>query len=488
MLRARSEILTRVLATVSTALVLSVFVTLIVLVGTTLGDDAFDARIATALVFMVVVIGTYVFIGNSGVVSFGHISFMAIGGYMFALMTVPPIRKSFLLPNLPGWVKDLDVNFILAAIIAGGLAAVFALIIGWPLMRLSGIPASIALFAVLLVVNVFVSQAYDITRGQQTMVGIPSTLAATADKALPWVVVAIFAAGIFQSTRYGLRLRCSREDEFGAKAIGISIPRARMIALVFSAFIVGVGGAMYGALLGSLTPQGFYIEMTFTTIVMLVVGGMRSLTGAVIGTVVVVTVQEILRRLEDGFDFTAGQTRWEALLLWIATAAVGVAAFRIWSARDALSSAGLRIGVTPAAQLAVALLGLVLWVCYLALDADFMKWTALALLGISAAIAATLFSVSPRRIVIVYGILAALTVVFAVLTAAGVDAHVPERPGLQPLGVSVLALLILIFRPSGLTGGREVSLPSLANLRAVAAFARSGGGVARRPAGAAREE
>lgn len=320
---------------------LSVLVVLATLLGSRLGGVAFEARMDITLVYLVIVIGIYIFIGNSGVASFGHISFTAIGAYTFALMTVPPIRKSILLPDLPGWVQNLEVHVIPAALIAGLLACAFAAAIGWPLMRLSGIAASIALLSVLIVVNVVISQSYEITRGEQTMVGIPLT--ATRNTLLAWVVIALFVAAIYQSTKSGLRLRCSREDEFGAQAIGISITRERMIALIVSASVCGLGGALYGALQGSLSPQAFYVQMTFTTIVMLVVGGMRSLSGAVMGTITVFAVQEVLRRAEEGFD-VAGQ-------------------------------------------------------------------------------------------------------------------HVPARPGLQLVGVSVLGLLIVLFRPRGITGGREIPSP-----------------------------
>jgi branched-chain amino acid transport system permease protein len=321
-----------------TPVALSVILAAVVLVANALSDPGASERLTTALVYMIVVIGLYIFIGNSGVVSFGHVSFMAVGAYTYALMTIPAIRKSFLLPNLPSFIKHLELGNLPATILAGVIAAIFASIVGYPLMRLSGISASIAMFSLLIIVNTVISQATDYTRGEQTMVGIPQTT--TVNYTLGWVIVAIFAAYGFQQTRYGLRLRCSREDEFGARSVGVAIPRVRVIALVPSAFFVGVGGALWAALLGILTPEGFYIEMTFTTIVMLVVGGMRSLTGAVVGATAVYVVSDILRRLEPGFHV-----------------------------------AGL---------------------------------------------------------------------------------HVPARPGLQLLGVSILALLVLLLRPAGITGGREI--------------------------------
>ena len=87
--------------------------------------------------------------------------------------------------------------------------------------------------------------------------------------------------GLFQRSRVGLRLRASREDEAAARAIGVGVARERTIAFVLSAFFVGVAGALFGMFIGSFNPDAFFLNITFLMVVMLVIGGMTSLAGAV---------------------------------------------------------------------------------------------------------------------------------------------------------------------------------------------------------------
>ena len=98
-------------------------------------------------------------------------------------------------------------------------------------------------------------------------------------------VGAIVVAFAYQETRWALALRASREDEVAARACGVQIVRQRLIAFVISAFVTGIAGVLYGHFLGTLRVESFYLDLTFLLVTMLVVGGMRSLTGAVAGTI-----------------------------------------------------------------------------------------------------------------------------------------------------------------------------------------------------------
>ena len=96
-----------------------------------------------------------------------------------------------------------------------------------------------------------------------------------------------------------------REDTIAAQAIGISVLRTRLSAYMLGAFFAGVGGSLYGHYLGSFSPASFYMAYTFSLISMLVIGGMQSLTGAVLGVLLVTLLSEVLRNLERGIDFGA---------------------------------------------------------------------------------------------------------------------------------------------------------------------------------------
>lgn len=258
-------------------------------------------RVATdGLIKLLVVVGSYIFIGNSGVLSFGHISFMGLGAYVAAWLAIAPETKQFMLPGLPAFLMQAHYSPAVAALAAGGSASVFALIIGLPLVRLNGISASIGSFAVLAVVNAVLSNWTSVTGGQGSLYGLPTY--ANIWTTLPWVLAAVAVAWVYQQSRFGLRLRGAREDEVAASANGVNVWRERLIAFVISAFFVGVAGALYGYFLGVIVARTFYLQMTFITITMLVVGGLNSLTGAVAGVLIITSLGELLRHAERGVD------------------------------------------------------------------------------------------------------------------------------------------------------------------------------------------
>ena len=240
------------------------------------------------------------FVGVSGVFSFGHAAFMAIGAYTSAILVIPPETKKFVLPDLPGFLASAQLDPLPATLVAGALAAVFALVLSLPLARLSGLTAGLATFAVLSIVNIVARNWEQVTHGTAGVSGIPTTT--TIWGALAWAMLAMAAAWAFQRSRIGLRLRASRENESAARSIGVAVARERTIAFVVSAFFVGVAGALFGMFIGSFNPDAFFLNITFLMIVMLVIGGTTSLAGAVVGTIAISAVSEILRRIEGGVD------------------------------------------------------------------------------------------------------------------------------------------------------------------------------------------
>jgi branched-chain amino acid transport system permease protein len=276
-------------------------VSLIVLAEALLQSDVLTRIVIRALIYLVLVIGLYIFAGNSGILSFGHISFMAIGAYVGALLTIPQIQKEFLLPDLPGWLARAEVPFFVAAAIAGVVAGLVAAVVGIPLMRLDGIAAGIATFSFLIVVRVVISNWDSVTRGTGSMPGVPTDT--TPFRALLCVLAALVGAYAFQRSRVGRRLRAAREDDRAAASVGIHIVRERTAAFALSAFFCGVAGVLFGHFVGIFSPDDFYLSTTFIVVAMLVVGGIGSLAGAVIGALTVSAVSEGLLQLEAGVNF-----------------------------------------------------------------------------------------------------------------------------------------------------------------------------------------
>ncbi len=280
-------------------IVLCVLMLLLVAVTAPFDSAQLDRTVTEALIRIVYVVGLYIFVGNSGVVSFGHTAFMLVGAYATAWQDCCSMTKSFYMPLLPKFMLENTVPPPIATVGSGVFAAIFAAVIGAAIIRLSGIGASIATFAVLAIVSVVYSNWDSLTAGTSTMTGIPSYTDHWVG--LAWAVVAVIVAYLYQISRYGLSLRVSREDEVAAKAAGVNIIRQRFIAFVLSAFFVGLSGGLYAHFLGTISVDAFYLDITFITLAMLVVGGMNSLSGAVIGVIGISILIEFLRRFESGF-------------------------------------------------------------------------------------------------------------------------------------------------------------------------------------------
>ena len=267
-----------------------------------LGLDALTPSLAgpitLALVTCVLVIGLYVLAGNSGVLSFGQIGFMGIGAYATAILTIPAESKPLVLPSLHGFLADAQLAPLPAILVSAAVVGVLAYLLAVPLMRLTGLTAGIATFALLLIVNNVLNNYVAITGGSGALSGIP--YATTVPVALAWTIAAMTVAFAFQASRYGLALRASREDEVAARALGIRVQRLRRMAFTISAMLSAIGGGLYAMYVGSISPNAFFVDLTFATLAMLVIGGTYSLAGAVVGTAVLSAISEVIRRGEHG--------------------------------------------------------------------------------------------------------------------------------------------------------------------------------------------
>lgn len=255
------------------------------------------ARIATgAMINVVLVVGVYIFVGNSGILSFGHMAFAGVGGYMTAWLTLRPQMKAMMLPGLPEFVQQAQLPTFVAALAAGASAVLLAVTSGAFIMRLNGIAAAIATLALLAIFYTVYSNFDSLTGGVGSLVGIPTGLQLWG--VFAWACFAIMLAHLHADSASGLALRAVREDEVAATAAGLRGHRLRLLAFGVSAFVVGVGGYLQARFLGVVSPDSFYFNATFVILTMLIVGGMNSLTGAVAGVFAVTAVNEFLIRLE----------------------------------------------------------------------------------------------------------------------------------------------------------------------------------------------
>ena len=251
----------------------------------------------TALVSATIVYGLYVFVGNSGVISFGQISFVAIGAFAAGVMTIPTGPKHLVLPGLWSFIAHHSVSNFVSLLIAAALGGIIAVFIGFPLMRLSGIAAGIATFALLEITYNVLQQWTKIGPGPTTLSLVPVSTGIW--QALLGAIFAAVIAFAYQSSRHGRLLRATREDEAAAQAIGVHRTRERLIAFGLSGALAGLGGGLLVHELGSITVDQVYLELTFLTLAMLVIGGSASLWGATVGALVVSLLDSFLSAAEN---------------------------------------------------------------------------------------------------------------------------------------------------------------------------------------------
>jgi branched-chain amino acid transport system permease protein len=257
-----------------------------------------EIHFRTALVDVAIVVGLYVFIGNSGVLSFGQISFVAVGAFAAGLMTISADVKRGIMPSLFPILRNHSLGNVESLLLAAGLGAVFALVVGLPLMRLSGLAAGIATFAVLGIThNVFFNYT-KIGPGATALTNIPETTGLV--QGLVGALIAIAAAWLYQLSRFGRMLRATREDPSAAQAVGVSIHRQRLLAFTLSGALCGFAGGLFVHQAGTITTEDVYLNLTFLTLAMLVVGGVGSLLGAVVGALLISGLNSFLITAEGG--------------------------------------------------------------------------------------------------------------------------------------------------------------------------------------------
>jgi branched-chain amino acid transport system permease protein len=251
-----------------------------------------------ALVNVAIVVAIYVFIGNSGVLSFGQMSFVAVGAFTAGVLTVPLDSKRGVLPDLFPVLRDHTVGNVPALLLAAAVGGVFAFVVGLPLMRLSGLAAGIATFAVLEITHNVLREWTKIGPGATTLSLVPETTGPL--QATVGALVAMAVAFAYQRSRLGRLLRATREDATAARGVGVNVHRERLWAFTLSGGLAGFAGGLFVHMLGSITTEQVYLELTFLTLAMLVVGGLTSLWGAVLGALVVSGLDSFLSEAEQG--------------------------------------------------------------------------------------------------------------------------------------------------------------------------------------------
>lgn len=237
--------------------------------------------------------------GFTGMFSLGHAGFMAIGAYVCSILILPPTQKEmlFILQPAYGWVQAAHSPFFIAVIAGGIAAAIMGILVGIPLLRLGDDYLGIATLGFAEIIRVVATNLPQLTNGALGFKGIPGY--ANIWWNFGWCVFTVYFIVRLINSNFGNTLMAIRDDENAAKAMGIDIFRYKLLSFAIGSFFAGVGGALLASLLNTIDPKMFLFTLTFNVLMIVVTGGLGSLTGSILASVVITILLEWLRFVEN---------------------------------------------------------------------------------------------------------------------------------------------------------------------------------------------
>jgi branched-chain amino acid transport system permease protein len=260
------------------------------------GEGASSRELLISQMFInTILVGLQIFIGNTGIMSFGHMAFATIAGYSVALLIMPVDRKLRQIADAPFGIAEMSASPLVATLVAVGIVVLFGLLLSLALTR-SGqgvFAATIITLALLEIVHEAALSWIELTDGGTGLGFIPRL-----ENRTPIFIVLIgslITARIFGESRIGRWAKAAREDDVAANVLGLDARFPRIVALILSIAIVGFGASLKVQDVGSMTPRLMFFELTLLTLAMLIVGGRRSVTGAVLGVILITVGNEFAR-------------------------------------------------------------------------------------------------------------------------------------------------------------------------------------------------
>ncbi len=228
-----------------------------------------------------------IMVGYAGQMSFAHAAFYGIGAYTSAILAT-----------------RLSLPFPVCLVLAGTVAALAGLPVGFSSLRLRGPYLAITTIGFQEIVVIVLSQWVGLTRGPMGITGIPKArLLGLSIKTLTGQYYLLLGIGLvvallilrMTSTRLGLQLKAIREDEIAARAMGVPVTELKLLAFGLSSFLAGIAGSFYSQYIGSVDPYTFQIGFSSTILVMVLAGGSGTMVGPAVGAVIMTLFPEIMR-------------------------------------------------------------------------------------------------------------------------------------------------------------------------------------------------
>ena len=243
--------------------------------------------------------------GFTGLFSLGQAGFMLIGAYSYAILTIPMAKRAAVYQYFDGGLVQFTIGMIPGLIIAGVVAAVFAALIGLPVLRLKGDYLAIATLGFAEIIRAFIqwNGLGPLTNGSNLLKTYPTLKTAMPGNTVIFtfmiVTVCIGLILLLINSTYGRAFKAIRDDEIAAEAMGINLFHHKQMAFVISSFFAGIGGALLAMYQGSLQANAFKSSMTYEILLMVVIGGMGSVSGSIIASFLFISCSEWWMRFLD---------------------------------------------------------------------------------------------------------------------------------------------------------------------------------------------
>ena len=246
--------------------------------------------------------------GFTGLFSLGQAGFMLVGAYTYAVLTIPMAKRMAVYQYYDGGIIGFTVPAIVGILAAGALAAILAALIGLPVLRLKSDYLAIATLGFAEIIRAIIQwdALGPVTNGSNLLKTYP-----TFSTVLQPFLAATICIGIIVlliNSTYGRAFKAIRDDEIAAEAMGINLFHHKQMSFVISSFFAGVGGALLAMYQASLQANAFKSSMTYEILLIVVIGGMGSVTGSVLASFLFIACSEWWLRFLDTEMFLFGGT------------------------------------------------------------------------------------------------------------------------------------------------------------------------------------